>query len=83
MRSSPGSYPVQPLLAGKGHLLFVTAGYSFEPFYDELNRLRKMVQFKEKSKKSGPEEAGTGVLTYPVLMASDILLYQVRKFVQN
>lgn len=38
--------------------------------------LRKMIQFKEKSKKSGSEEVGTGLLTYPVLMASDILLYQ-------
>lgn len=40
--------------------------------------LRKMIQFKEKSKKAGAEEVGTGLLTYPVLMASDILLYQVR-----
>ena len=39
--------------------------------------LRKMIQFKEKSKKAGAEEVGTGLLTYPVLMASDILLYQV------
>ena len=38
--------------------------------------LRKMIQFKEKSKKSGAEEVGTGLLTYPVLMAADILLYQ-------
>lgn len=38
--------------------------------------LRKMIQFKEKSKKAGAEEVGTGLLTYPVLMASDILLYQ-------
>ena len=40
--------------------------------------LRKMIQFKEKSKKAGAEEVGTGLLTYPVLMAADILLYQVR-----
>ena len=39
--------------------------------------LRKMIQFKEKSKKAGAEEVGTGLLTYPVLMAADILLYQV------
>jgi tryptophanyl-tRNA synthetase len=36
-----------------------------------------MIQFKEKSKKAGSEEVGTGLLTYPVLMAADILLYQV------
>lgn len=38
--------------------------------------LRKMIQFKEKSRKVGGEEVGTGLLTYPVLMAADILLYQ-------
>ena len=38
--------------------------------------LRKMIQFKEKSRKTGDEEVGTGLLTYPVLMAADILLYQ-------
>eukprot|EP00891_Asterochloris_glomerata_P003118 jgi/Astpho2/3118/fgenesh1_pm.00051_%23_45_t len=38
--------------------------------------LRKMVQFKEKSKSRNAEEVGTGLLTYPVLMAADILLYQ-------
>lgn len=34
-----------------------------------------MIQFKDKSKKQG-ESVGTGLLTYPTLMASDILLYQ-------
>jgi tryptophanyl-tRNA synthetase len=34
-----------------------------------------MIQFKEKAKKQG-ESVGTGLLTYPVLMAADILLYQ-------
>ncbi|KAK9805159.1 hypothetical protein WJX72_002664 [[Myrmecia] bisecta] len=38
--------------------------------------LRKMIQFKEKSRKTGNEEVGTGLLTYPVLMAADVLLYQ-------
>jgi len=38
--------------------------------------LKKMIQFKEKSRKAGNEEVGTGLLTYPVLMAADILLYQ-------
>jgi tryptophanyl-tRNA synthetase len=37
--------------------------------------LKKMIQFKEKSRKNN-EEVGTGLLTYPVLMAADILLYQ-------
>ncbi|KAL9313474.1 hypothetical protein ACSQ67_018926 [Phaseolus vulgaris] len=39
--------------------------------------LNKMIQFKEKSRKAGDEEVGVALLTYPVLMASDILLYQV------
>eukprot|EP01018_Ginkgo_biloba_P001979 Gb_29721 [translate_table: standard] len=38
--------------------------------------LNKMIQFKEKSRKAADENVGTGLLTYPVLMASDILLYQ-------
>lgn len=38
--------------------------------------LNKMIQFKEKSRKAGDENVGTGLLTYPVLMSSDILLYQ-------
>lgn len=37
--------------------------------------LNRMIQFKEKSKKQG-EEVRAGLLTYPVLMAADILLYQ-------
>uniref|UniRef100_A0A0G4G8M3 tryptophan--tRNA ligase n=1 Tax=Chromera velia CCMP2878 TaxID=1169474 RepID=A0A0G4G8M3_9ALVE len=37
--------------------------------------LENMIQFKEKSRKQG-ETIPTGLLTYPVLMAADILLYQ-------
>eukprot|EP00899_Mesostigma_viride_P000966 jgi/Mesvir1/10870/Mv14210-RA.2 len=37
--------------------------------------LERMIQYKEKSNKEGVE-VGAGLLTYPVLMASDILLYQ-------
>ncbi|KAJ7965920.1 Tryptophan--tRNA ligase [Quillaja saponaria] len=38
--------------------------------------LQRMIQFKEKSRKAGDENVGVALLTYPVLMASDILLYQ-------
>ncbi|XP_043725057.1 tryptophan--tRNA ligase, chloroplastic/mitochondrial isoform X2 [Telopea speciosissima] len=38
--------------------------------------LNRMIQFKEKSRKAGDEQVGVALLTYPVLMASDILLYQ-------
>ncbi|KAL9230800.1 hypothetical protein vseg_006104 [Gypsophila vaccaria] len=38
--------------------------------------LNRMIQFKEKSRKSGDENVGVALLTYPVLMAADILLYQ-------
>ncbi|KAK9142047.1 hypothetical protein Syun_011447 [Stephania yunnanensis] len=38
--------------------------------------LNRMIQFKEKSRKMGDENVGVALLTYPVLMASDILLYQ-------
>ncbi|KAJ4758630.1 Tryptophan--tRNA ligase [Rhynchospora pubera] len=41
-----------------------------------LGWLNRMIQFKEKSRKAGDENVGVALLTYPVLMASDILLYQ-------
>ena len=44
---------------------------SCHTYIGELNR---MTQFKEKS--SGSENVNTGLFTYPVLMAADILLYQ-------
>jgi tryptophanyl-tRNA synthetase len=43
-----------------------------------LNWLQDMIQFKEKALKQG-ENVGAGLLTYPVLMAADILLYQADK----
>jgi len=43
-----------------------------------LGELKRMTQFKDKSKKH-PEYINAGLLNYPVLMASDILLYQTEK----
>ena len=43
-----------------------------------INWLEDMIQFKEKAVKQG-ENVGVGLLDYPVLMASDILLYQPDK----
>jgi len=40
-----------------------------------LGDLKRMTQFKEKSKKH-PEYINAGLLNYPLLMAADILLYQ-------
>ncbi len=40
-----------------------------------LGELKRMTQFKEKSKKH-PEYINAGLLNYPLLMAADILLYQ-------
>lgn len=40
-----------------------------------MNWLERMIQFKEKSQKN-KESVSTGLFTYPVLMAADILLYQ-------
>lgn len=40
-----------------------------------MGQLNRMTQFKEKSKKSD-ENLNAGLFTYPVLMATDILLYQ-------
>jgi tryptophanyl-tRNA synthetase len=36
----------------------------------------RMVQFKDKSLKSGSDQASVGLFTYPILQAADILLYQ-------
>jgi tryptophanyl-tRNA synthetase len=40
-----------------------------------MGELRRMVQFKEKSK-GETESIGAGLLTYPVLQAADVLLYR-------
>jgi tryptophanyl-tRNA synthetase len=40
-----------------------------------MGELRRMVQFKEKSK-GETESVGVGLLTYPVLQAADVLAYQ-------
>src|SRR5215213_6772269 len=40
-----------------------------------ISELERMTQFKDKAKKQR-ENVSTGLLTYPVLMAADILLYQ-------
>jgi len=40
-----------------------------------LGELKRMTQFKEKSKKH-PDYINAGLLNYPILMAADILLYQ-------
>jgi tryptophanyl-tRNA synthetase len=42
-----------------------------------MGELGRMTQFKDKSAKGGEESASVGLFTYPVLMAADILLYDV------
>lgn len=37
----------------------------------------RMTQFKDKTSKNGTEAAGVGLFTYPILMAADILAFQV------
>lgn len=41
-----------------------------------MNWLERMIQYKDKAKKQGTDSVAVGLFTYPVLMASDILLYQ-------
>jgi len=43
--------------------------------YTYMGELNRMTQFKDKSLKNG-DNINAGLLTYPVLMAADILLYQ-------
>ncbi|QVK17236.1 tryptophan--tRNA ligase [Mycoplasmatota bacterium] len=40
-----------------------------------IGELNRMTQFKDKSQKQGTDGLSCGLYTYPVLMASDILLY--------
>lgn len=42
-----------------------------------VGELGRMTQFKDKSAKGGEESSRVGLFTYPVLMAADILLYDV------
>lgn len=44
--------------------------------YTQLGELERMTQFKDKSSRNEKTNAGAGLLTYPTLMAADILLYQ-------
>lgn len=37
----------------------------------------RMTQFKDKSAKNGTDAAGVGLFTYPILMAADIIAFQV------
>jgi tryptophanyl-tRNA synthetase len=39
----------------------------------------RMIQFKDKSQKSGADQASVGLFTYPILQAADILLYQTNQ----
>lgn len=41
----------------------------------KLGEMERMTQFKDKAQKGGRESAGMGLLSYPILMAADILLY--------
>ena len=41
-----------------------------------LGEANRMTQFKDKSAKGGASSASVGLLTYPILQAADILLYQ-------
>jgi tryptophanyl-tRNA synthetase len=43
--------------------------------FSSMGELNRMTQFKDKSSKAGTH-IGTGLFTYPLLMAADILLYQ-------
>ena len=58
---------VQSQVSGHAELGWVLCCQSY------TGELSRMTQFKDKSKNK--ESAGTGLFTYPVLMAADILLY--------
>lgn len=43
-----------------------------------LGELERMTQFKDKAARGGASTANVGLLTYPLLMAADILLYDAK-----
>ncbi len=47
--------------------------------YVHMGELSRMTQFKDKSHSLNEKNIGLGLFTYPVLMASDIVLYQAKK----
>ncbi|NMP17057.1 tryptophan--tRNA ligase [Thalassotalea sp. Y01] len=46
--------------------------------YTQMGELNRMTQFKDKSSKAGAD-INSGLFTYPVLMAADILLYSANR----
>lgn len=44
--------------------------------FTPMGWLERMTQFKDRSRKLSSERIGSGLFSYPVLMAADILLYQ-------
>jgi len=62
---------VQSQVAAHSQLGWILNNYAT---YGELGR---MTQFKDKSQKLGPEGQLAGLFDYPVLMAADVLLYDI------
>ena len=46
--------------------------------FTPIGWLERMTQFKDRTNKQGAERIGAGVLTYPSLMAADIMLYDAK-----
>jgi tryptophanyl-tRNA synthetase len=46
--------------------------------FTPIGWLERMTQFKDRSARQGREKIGAGVLTYPSLMAADIMLYDTK-----
>eukprot|EP00924_Labyrinthula_sp_SR-Ha-C_P000728 snap_masked-scaffold_7-processed-gene-2.24-mRNA-1 protein AED:0.01 eAED:0.01 QI:0/-1/0/1/-1/1/1/0/363 len=44
--------------------------------FTSVGQLSRMTQYKDKKQKGSEGDSNAGLLTYPILMASDILLYQ-------
>ena len=61
---------VQSHVPGHAQLMWVMSSIT------GLGEANRMTQFKDKSAKGGSSTASVGLLTYPILQAADILLYQ-------
>lgn len=70
-----GIDPTKSLIFIQGHVPQHTELAWILNCYTGLGELQRMTQFKEKSEKNS-KNINAGLLTYPILMAADILLYQ-------
>lgn len=72
-----GINPRKSVLFAESHVPALSQLQTILNNYVTMGELSRMTQFKDKSSKQGPEGQVDGLYQYPVLMAADILLYDI------